>query len=280
MPIAQLPTGVDLYYETHGQGEPLVLVPSTAFAGNVWEPYQVPGLSRELQLIIFDPRGTGRSSKPATFYTIEQMACDLVALLNHLGLDSAHLLGHSMGGRIALQTALDWPGKVRSVVMAASGSGPAGREGHGIYPGLTYGFVDGLVQEGFEAYVRHEIMGGSTFFTDDFRVSHPNEVQTIFELAWSQHAKWPEFLRLVMARQNWEATHRLVDVSVPVLVACGDLDTGGSNHLRQAEVMRDAIPGAEFRLLRGQSHGFFGQAPEETNAWILDWVRRQSNARR
>src|SRR5579862_3576983 len=119
MPTAKLPTGIDLYYEVLGQGEPLLLVPSTAFAGNVWEASQVPELSKRLQLIIFDPRGTGRSSKPESFYTIEHMAGDAVALLDEIGLPSSHVLGHSMGGRIALQMALDWPGKVRSLIMAA-----------------------------------------------------------------------------------------------------------------------------------------------------------------
>ncbi|HLY64389.1 MAG TPA: alpha/beta hydrolase, partial [Chloroflexota bacterium] len=109
---------------------------------------------------------------------------------------------------------------------------------------------------------------------DSYRAGHAAEVRDFFELAWSQHARWPEFLRLVMARQNWEATHRLGDVSVPVLVAVGDADTGGSNHFRQAEVLREGIHGAEFRVLPGQSHGFFWQAPKETNDWIAEWVIR------
>jgi pimeloyl-ACP methyl ester carboxylesterase len=274
MPLAKLPTGVELYYETHGSGEPLLLIPSTAFGSSVWQPFQVPGLSKHLQLIIFDPRGTGESSKPQDFYTIEHMAADVVALLDFLQLPSAHLLGHSMGGRIALQAALDWPGRVRSLIMAASGSGAAAREGHAIYPGVTLGLVDSLVRNGLEGHVRHEITEGETFFTNDYRASHEAEVREFFDLAWKGHARWPDYLRLVMARQNWEATHRLGDLTVPTLVACGDRDTEGSNHLRQAEVMRDSIPGAEFKLLAGQSHGFFWQAPDETNEWIREWVLR------
>lgn len=279
MPIASLPTGVELYYEVHGAGEPLMLVPSTGFAANVWQGYQVPELSKHLQVVIFDPRGTGRSGRPQDFYTIERMAADVVALLDAVGLESAHLLGHSMGGRIAMQTALDWPGRVRSVIMAASGSGPAAREGHGIYPGLNFGWVDSLVTRGFEGHVHHEMVESDAFFTDDYRAGHKQEVEDFFQLAWSQHAKWPEFLRLVMARQNWEASHRLADLGVPVLVVVGDKDTAGSNHLRQAEAMRDQIPSAEFRLLAGQSHGFFWQAPQQTNDWILEWVLRHAGGK-
>jgi len=96
MPNISLPTGVDLYYESHGSGEPLVLIPSTAFSAEVWKPYQVPGLSKTLNLIIHDPRGTGRSRASQQVYTINQMANDVVALLDYLEIGAAHMLGHSM----------------------------------------------------------------------------------------------------------------------------------------------------------------------------------------
>ncbi|MDH3241031.1 MAG: alpha/beta hydrolase, partial [Alphaproteobacteria bacterium] len=76
MPLERISTGIDLYYEIHGTGEPLVLIPSTAYGANVWAPHQVPGLGAEVQLITFDPRGCGRSSAPEGVYTIEQIACD------------------------------------------------------------------------------------------------------------------------------------------------------------------------------------------------------------
>ena len=85
MPVERLPTGVELYYESHGKGEPLVLIPSTGFSGEVWLADQVPELSKSLSVIVHDPRGCGRSSHPKGVYTIDQMANDVVALLDHLG---------------------------------------------------------------------------------------------------------------------------------------------------------------------------------------------------
>ena len=128
MPSAKLPTGVELYYESHGQGEPLIFVPSTAYSGEVWKPSQMP-LAQSLNIVFHDPRGCGRSMAEQGVYTVEQMAMDIVALMDHLGLAFAHLIGHSMGGRIALSLAQNFPGRVRSLIMAASGSGPAGRPG-------------------------------------------------------------------------------------------------------------------------------------------------------
>jgi len=278
MPNAKLPTGVDLYYESHGQGEPLVLIPSTAFSADVWKPFQVPGLSKSLNLITHDPRGCGRSTVKQEVYTIDQMANDVVALLDHLGIRSAHVLGHSMGGRIGLSMALNFPGRVKSLILAASGSGPAARPGSDCIPGLPHRLVVELIEMGFEKAIRHEICGSDTFFTKDFRDRYPEKVEEFFKLAWATHAKLSEYIHIVIARHNWEGTHRLGDVRVPTLVAIGDGDAGRSNHLAQAEILAKRIPGAELKVLKGQSHGFFWQAPEETNAMILSWVKKHSHA--
>jgi pimeloyl-ACP methyl ester carboxylesterase len=72
MPNIKLPTGVDLYYETHGQGEPLIFVPSTADSGEVWKPSQMP-LAQSLNIIFHDPR-LRPFGGDADVYTIEQMA--------------------------------------------------------------------------------------------------------------------------------------------------------------------------------------------------------------
>lgn len=277
MPHVKLPTGVDLYFETHGSGEPLVLVPSTAFSCEVWKPFQVPALSRELQLIIHDPRGTPRSRPTQKVYTINQMANDIVALLDHLKVPSAHLLGHSMGGRIALEMALNFPGRVKSLIMAASGSGQVPRPGADCIPGLPHWLVSGLVEKSFDDFLREEYCESDAFFTAEFREQHPKQIEEFFRLARATHAEVTDYIHLSIARHNWEATHRLGDVQCPTLVLIGNHDRARSNHLVQAEALRQRIPGAELHVLDGQSHGFFWQAPKETNRLILDWVRRHGS---
>jgi 3-oxoadipate enol-lactonase len=277
MPTVSLPTGIELYYESHGQGEPLVLLPSTAFASDCWHLEQVGPLSEAVRLITLDVRGTGRSSHPDTVYSVEQMAADTIALLDHLDIRAAHVLGHSMGGRLALTMALNFPGRVKSLVMAASGSGIAPRLGEHCVPGLPHNLMLNLIERGFEAHLRHEWTKTGTYFTEGFRARHPERVQAFADKVWPTHARLPEFLRLVAARQAWEATHRLGQVAVPTLVAIGSGDTGGSNHYWQAQVLRERIPNAEYRELPGQSHGFFWEQPEATNAWILDWVQRHAS---
>jgi len=276
MPNISLPTGVDLYYENHGSGEPLVLIPSTAFSAEVWKPYQVPGLSKTLNLIIHDPRGSGRSRARQQVYTINQMANDVVALLDYLEIGAAHVLGHSMGGRIGLEMALNFPGRVKSLIMAASGSGQAARPGPDCIPGLPHWLVIRLVEKGFEKALREEFCDTNAFFTDAFRKQHPDKVEQFFQLAWATHSKLSEYIHLIIARHNWEATHRLGDVRCPTLVLIGDNDSARSNHLAQAETLKNRIANAELHVLKGQSHGFFWQAPEETNQVILNWVKQHA----
>ena len=276
MPNVDLPSGVNLYYEVHGSGEALVLVPSTAFSCEVWKPYQVPTLSRELQLIIHDPRGTPRSRPVQKVYTINEMANDIVALLDHLKIPSAHLLGHSMGGRIALEMTLDFPGRVKSLIMAASGSGQVPRPGADCIPGLPHWLVSGLAGKNFDDFLREEYCESDAFFTEAFRKRHPERIEEFFKIARATHANLSDYLHLSIARHNWEATHRLGDVQCPTLVLIGNNDRARSNHVVQAEALKNRIPGAELRVLDGQSHGFFWQAPEETNRVILDWVKHHS----
>ena len=273
MPNVNLPTGAHLYYETHGQGEALVLIPSTGFSAEAWKPSQLP-LSESSRLIIHDPRGCGRSVATQQVYTINQMANDIVALLDHLKVESAHLVGHSMGGRIALEMALNFPGRVKSLIMAASGSGQVPRPGPDCIPGLPHWLLLRLIEKGFETALREEYCDTSAFFTDDFRKKNPRKIEAFFQSIWPTHAKLSEYIHLIIARHNWEATHRLGDVKAPTLILIGDNDSARSNHLAQAQSLKQRIAGAELKLLKGQSHGFFWQAPEGTNEVIRTWIAK------
>jgi len=176
------------------------------------------------------------------------------------------------------QFSFHYSSRVRSLILAASGSGVAAMPGPACVPGLPEQLATAVVARGVEGYVHHEICETATYFTDAYRAAHPDQVRAFYELAWRRHARQEQFVRLCIARHTWEATHRLGDVAVPTLVVVGDGDVIGRSHVPQAEVLARRIPGAEYKVLVGQSHGFFWQVPDETNAWILDWVRRHAVA--
>lgn len=111
--------GINIYYEIHGDGEPLVLIPGLAtdvseYAG------MIQAFSQRYRVIAFDNRGAGRTDKPDLPYSIEMMAEDAVGLLSALEIPPAHVIGISMGGRIAVALALGYPDKVRSLILVST----------------------------------------------------------------------------------------------------------------------------------------------------------------
>jgi aminoacrylate hydrolase len=102
--------GADLYWEKIGAGPALILGAGLNGSGTWWNPNR-PALAERFTVYTFDQRGTGRSSK-IPVASIEQMAADLVAVMDDAGLESAHYAGHSTGGGIGVATVLDFPGRL------------------------------------------------------------------------------------------------------------------------------------------------------------------------
>ena len=90
--------GQELYYEVHGEGQPLILVMGLGYDSTLWTLAQVPALSPKFQVVIFDNRDAGRSSQATSAYTIADMADDTAALMDALDINKAHVCGLSMGG--------------------------------------------------------------------------------------------------------------------------------------------------------------------------------------
>jgi 3-oxoadipate enol-lactonase len=111
--------GQALYYEVHGEGEPLLLVMGLAADTMAWA-LQVPVFAAEYQTVVFDNRDVGRSSMAEAPYEVADMARDTLALADALELDSFHLLGVSMGGAIAQEIALATPERTRTLTLAMS----------------------------------------------------------------------------------------------------------------------------------------------------------------
>lgn len=113
---------IELYYEIHGAGKPLVLISGLGYP--LWQWHRmVPFLAEHFQVITFDNRGVGQSDKPAGPYTAQMLATDTAGLLDALGIEKAVIMGHSMGGFIAQALALDFPQKVEKLVLCSTNFG-------------------------------------------------------------------------------------------------------------------------------------------------------------
>ena len=124
MPYAVTPDNVKLYYEETGTGTPIVFVHEFASDHRGWEP-QMREFGKCHRCIAYSARGYTPSDVPAdaNAYSYKHVMADCVAVLDHLKIESAHLIGLSMGGYTCLQTALNHPSRVRSMVLAGTGSG-------------------------------------------------------------------------------------------------------------------------------------------------------------
>jgi len=114
--------GIEIFYEEQGSGPPLALISGLGYPAWQWHK-MVPFLSKHFRVISFDNRGVGQTEKPAGPYTASLLAADLAGLLNALGIESAVVMGHSMGGFIAQAFALEYPGKVSKLILCSTNFG-------------------------------------------------------------------------------------------------------------------------------------------------------------
>ena len=116
MPIAKI-NNIDCYYEIHGKGSPLILIAGIASDSQSWQPI-LGGLAEYFKVVIFDNRGIGRTRYPQDSFQISTLALDAVCLLDELAIEKADILGHSMGGCIAQEIAIEYPERVNKLILA------------------------------------------------------------------------------------------------------------------------------------------------------------------
>jgi pimeloyl-ACP methyl ester carboxylesterase len=266
---------VQLYYELYGQGDPLVLIAGTGISCAPWRLLQVPEFSRHYRVLIYDHRGLGRSDKPDMPYSTRLFARDCAALMDALGIARAHVLGHSMGGRVAQWLALDRPEKVRSLVLSGTGSGKYRPDLD--YPrGIPLKTCVALVEKGYEGYMREHWEAGF-MFSDAFAREHPEIVRRFQRTIVEDLPPLVCYLRHVIARQEHETTDLLGQIRAPTLVIVGadDRAEGGTgSHVESARVLAERIPGAELVMIPGGRHGYLREMPEKAHPPILEFLRR------
>jgi len=111
--------GINLYYEVNGKGQPLLFIHGLGSSARDWE-LQVKEFSKTYQVITFDLRGHGQSDKPAGPYSLPMFAADTAGLLKSFAVESAHVVGLSLGGGVAFQLAIDFQALVKTMVIVNS----------------------------------------------------------------------------------------------------------------------------------------------------------------
>jgi pimeloyl-ACP methyl ester carboxylesterase len=263
----------DLAHDIRGRGAPVVLLPGTGYAGSTWPSSLIEGLAAEHTVITPDYRGTGRTPGTDGPYSTRLFAADVIALLRGLEVGPAHVLGHSMGGRVAQWVALDAPDLVRSLVLAASGpGGPSPTAGQAV--GIPLEAALTLIEHGYEGSMRRQIT--STFFTPEFVERDPATVDGLVAAFWDHRPSLRDYLKHVVARQAHSTRDRLDEITQPALVIVGDADThagGTGSHLEQSQYLAAHLPSARLHVIPGVRHGYFWECPDESLAAVRAFLR-------
>ena len=278
MPLREQITvgGLPMSYEVHGTGPVLMLVAGTGYPGSTWAAPLVEDLAAECTVVLFDHRGTGTT--PGTGpYTTRQFATDAVGLLDALGLAPAHVLGHSMGGRVAQWMALDHPEAVRTLILAATGPGEFD-SARPVERGIPVHTAEALIERGYEGYMRAHI--ADTFFTPEFVERSPDIVSELVASFWDNRPSLRNYLEHVSARQRHQTAERLGDISHPCLLLVGDADThmgGTGSHWDQSQYLVQHLPDATLRVIEGTKHGYLWQRPEESTRVVQHWIDQHAD---
>jgi non-heme chloroperoxidase len=274
MPTITVSSGVDLYYEDLGSGDPVVLIHGWPLSGRSWEAQIAPLVDAGKRVITYDRRGFGNSSRPWDGYDYDTFAADLDALLQHLDLRDVALVGFSMGGgEVVRYIGRYGTERVSRAVLAAavppylykSEDNPEGglddatiAQFEGGVRGDRPAFVAGFVETFFAA-------GGRTDLVSDQLKEYSRQI------AYGASPKGT--LDCIAAFGRTDFRDDVAKVSVPTLVIHGDSDaivpfeiSGRRSH--------ESIAGSELHVIEGGPHGINASHAEEFNRVLLDFLGR------
>lgn len=259
---------INIYYEVHGEGEALVLVIGHGSNSLRWFR-QVPVLSKEYRVVIFDNRGAGRSDKPDIPYTVEMMAGDIAGLLDAIGIDAAHIYGTALGGMIVQEFALHYPEKVISLILGCAFCGGP----HTIRQD-TDATTRRTERQRLEQLPREERVrqGLLNMFSQQFIDSNPETIEQFVANAVAFVAPPYAIARQAEAVRSFDTYDRLPSLRMPALVIAGVADRIIPSE--NSRLLASRIPGAELIMLENKGHGYYVEAADEVNSIVLDFLRR------
>jgi len=257
----------DICYEVYGAGTPFLFFSETACAGDIWNTFQVPEFSRDHLVITHDYRGTGKSSRPAAQYSCDNFVDDAVAILDHLNAGPAILLGHSMGGRVAMLMALKYPEKVKTLIVASVGPGVPG------VPPIPFKMCKEMAEWGYEKYVREHTL--EVGWTPEYIREYPDRVEHFLRVRMNNLPALDDYLHHVVARQACDISGRLHEIKHPTLVLVGNKDHGsatGASHRIASEAMAKALPNSQYAVIANEAHNYFMTNPDEAHRIIRQFL--------
>ena len=264
MPVIERPDTARISWESDGpQDAPAVLLlMGLAYPAAMWFRL-VPALAEGHRVIRVDNRGAGRTGDvPGAPYTVETMAADCLAVLDAADVDTAHVVGISMGGLIAQEIVLTAPERVRSLCLIATHPGIAHAVMNPQAMAMAMQRGQMTAQQAAEASIPFNYAPGTPRerIEEDWAVRLP--------LAATSRG----YLAQVMGSSQWNGYDRLARIAAPTLVVHGELDALVPP--ANGRTIADRIPGAELVLVPNANHVLMTDQPERVSTVLVEWLDR------
>jgi 3-oxoadipate enol-lactonase len=264
MPRAKIDELLELYYEHYGDGPPVVFVNGLTATLESWY-YQVPSFRKKYSVIVYDCRGQGRSDKPPSGYTGDHHTRDLKALLDYLEIPKFHLIGHSFGGFVAMNFAINYPEMVGALVISDSTS-----EAKPLIEKILIGWVEAQRHGGLD--LRFDV-SLPWLYSDAFIKKNQRKIRLFKEAFRKNSIEAAE--KLTLESLNNMATDRLSLISSPTLLLQGEEDI--LTPLRYARQLRESIPGAQIAVIEKSGHVPPIENHAEFNRVALEFIARHDH---
>ena len=256
---------IGIYYETHGDGEPLVLIMGLGGGSSLWWR-QVAFFSEEYHVVVYDSRGVGRTDKPDIPYSVDMLVNDAAELMEGLDIASAHVYGVSMGGMVAQELALRHPKLVSSLILGATTCGGI----HAVMPSQeTLQKLFSIMSLSLDEAVK---VSTSVTFSAGFIERHPKKIREWLIKGAESLPSPMGFKRQAEAAAGFDTHDRLRQISVPTLILAGTADQ--LIPPENSRILASRIPNAKLVLFEGAGHGYLWEAEEEANRTVWDFLHQ------
>lgn len=253
--------GININYEVKGNGENLVLIHGAGDNLNMWYN-QFPVFSKGYRTIIYDVRGSGKTESPKGDYSVSLFVEDLYSLMKTIEVEEAFFLGFSMGGRIALELAIDYPDMVKALILA--NSSPVSRPPSANVQKMRQTNIDLLEKGDIEKFA--ETMARSAL-SPDFQSRNPSAYKKYVKV--KAQNKPEGLVRLMKTLDVRASPPDLSKIQCPVLLIVGENDLVMG--IEQGKQAHQAMPGSKF-VVMPTGHASAIEMPDKFNLTVLEFL--------
>lgn len=260
MPRVKVEENIQLHCEIHGSGIPIVFINGLTTSLESWN-YQIPVFSKEYKVILYDCRGQGQSDKPDSGYSGEHHTRDLKALMKHLDIPRAHLIGLSFGAFIALNFAATYPDHTGALAISDTAS-----EAYPLIHKILTGWTEAQNYGGLE--LRFDV-SLPWLYSEMFIKNNPRKIR-IFKEAFKKNDE-NAIEKLTIESLFNTITDRLSEIHAPTLLIVGQEDI--LTPLRYTIRLKEKIPHAEILIIEDCGHVPPIEKPAQFNKVVMDFLK-------